>query len=247
MVDYDAKAAEVVELRERLDRTQPNSKLSTDYLTLKAELESERRRSRELEFRDYRFLSVGEKLEFTDQYSPGDGTWHPVEDSEGTVGRDEEFQYRRVNTRKYRMLGADEMLRQGDEFRSITGGWGQVIRYGSPVNKTQLGRYRRPVNHVEETSKNRHDEQGYRMLEVGEVTQEGDEVRPVGAEWQRLDEEHWGQRINSCETGRFPVGYYRRPVKLDPVGQWMLDRVLERITTPISLDTEPEKPETPAA
>ncbi len=210
---------------------------------LRVSLEAERRRTleaerkcRELEFRDYRFLNVGEKLEFTDQYSPGDGTWHPVEDSEGTVGRDEEWKYRRPwnGYPGYRMLGAGEMLRQGDEFRSITGGWGRVIRYGSPVNKTQLGRYRRPVNPeserpvnpeserpVEETPK---QEQEYRMLEVGEVTREGDEAHTDSGVWSRLTGYHLGQRIN--ERGSYPVGYYRRP---------------------ISLDTKPENPDTPAA
>ncbi len=53
----------------------------------------------------------------------------------------------------------------------------------------------------------------YRMLEIGEVTQDGDEVKPVGEKWCRLEMEHLGRRINPRETGFFPVGYYRRPVE----------------------------------
>lgn len=67
-------------------------------------------------------------------------------------------------------------------------------------------------------------EQQYRMLEVGEVTQEGDEAHTDSGVWTRLTGYHLGQRIN--ERGSYPVGYYRRP---------------------ISLDTKPENPETPAA
>lgn len=59
------------------------------------------------------------------------------------------------------------------------------------------------------------DEVEYRLLEAGEVIQEGDEV---------LLEEGWrsakhvvGNRIQTAGSGILPEGYYRRPVK-SPVG-----------------------------
>ena len=131
------------------------SDTAAEIRALRTSLEAERRRTleaerkcRELEFRDYRFLNVGEKLEFTDQYSPGDGTWHPVEDSEGTVGRDEEWKYRRPwkGYPGYRMLGADEKLCEGDEFHSASGRWIPAMERGNRVGRKHVGQYRRPIS-----------------------------------------------------------------------------------------------------
>ncbi len=76
--------------------------------------------------------------------------------------------------------------------------------------------------HVEETPKNRHDEPGYRMLEVGEMPKCGDQVlmadsRPDGNDWQELTDFTPIEPLN--------VGFVRRP---------------------IPLDTKPENPDTPA-
>lgn len=76
--------------------------------------------------------------------------------------------------------------------------------------------------HVEETPKNRHDEPGYRMLEVGEMPKCGDQVlmadsRPDGNDWQELTDFTPIEPLN--------VGFVRRP---------------------IPLDTKPTNPDTPA-
>lgn len=210
-LEHDVQVQLLVAAREKAEARAEYFKLA---------YEGQKTKCRELEFRDYRFLNVGEKLESKDQYSPGDGTWLPIEDYDGcTVGRDEKWKYRRPwkGYPGYRMLGADEKLCDGDEFHSSSGRWVPTMESGNRVGRKYVGQYRRPV--VSEPQ-----EQQYRMMEVGEITQEGDEAHTDSGVWSRLTGYHLGQRIN--ERGSYPVGYYRRP---------------------IPLDTEPEKPETPAA
>lgn len=114
---------------------------------------------------------------------------------------------------KHRILEVGETIEAGDLFRNTDNEWVPTQSIGEKV--PVCGDYLRPVIRVEETPENGHEEPGYRMLEVGEVTEPGDEVLPVDSVWQRLGEEHAGQRINPRSVGHFPVGYYRRPISLD--------------------------------
>lgn len=56
----------------------------------------------------------------------------------------------------------------------------------------------------------------YRLLNVGERIEEGDEVCPQPHnEWYQMDEEHFGQRIAADASYAYPYGYYRRPIVED--------------------------------
>lgn len=52
----------------------------------------------------------------------------------------------------------------------------------------------------------------YRMLQVGETIEEGDEVNILGG-WERIMPTHSGCKINDDTKYTFPAGYYRRPIQ----------------------------------
>lgn len=56
----------------------------------------------------------------------------------------------------------------------------------------------------------------YRMLEVGEVIQSGDEVR-IGTLWRAITKDCFGEHIRHSAARPFPAGYYRRPVANDSI------------------------------
>jgi hypothetical protein len=60
----------------------------------------------------------------------------------------------------------------------------------------------------------REGEKTYRLLQIGESTEETDEVKMRCAGWERLGGMHVGQIISDpVRDDAYPQGYYRREIK----------------------------------
>ncbi len=163
---------------------------------------------------EYRFLQTGEKIKAGDQFLHQETlSWREVPDL--FVGLSILPCYKNETRRKvqpiapvYRELEVGETIQEGDEYYDrFDGEW-----YPSrSVGCSGLGLpYRRKIEPEPEPTV----DPGYRMLEVGELLREDDEVYIKSGGWQTYGA--GGHPVQPPSSYLNPAGYYRRKVEPEP-------------------------------
>jgi len=142
---------------------------------------------------EYRFLEVGEMVQEGDEYYGGDKwyvtnynpAWKCTAAASNVYRRKVKPIGEPIQHTEYRLLEVGEMVQEGDEcYCGFFRNWRATDNYGELVCNGGLA-YRRKVEPIEEPIEEPiHIGIGYRLLEVGEIIQEGDEFYAESAdEW----------------------------------------------------------------
>jgi hypothetical protein len=108
----------------------------------------------------------------------------------------------------YRLLESGELIQDGDEYYAPALGNWCPTKFGGRMHSDGSENYRRKIEPEPEPE----PKPVYRMLEVGELLREDDEVyfKPEG--WQP----YGGADCKVNPSGINPVGYYRRKIEPEP-------------------------------